>query len=238
MNGRTFRRAASAAAIAATAMLGTTTLAHAEPEPAPKTPVELGIEQLTAAAGDDADAKAAVASTVKTAQLVTAAKLGNVAFAPFAYQAPTLGCGHDIPLTLTAASAVAGGTPGSLGAIPGTLRFQAVTAHSGMPLASGLTVVWLNVNNGRSGINMLDDLTEYGIASLSKTVDSGPGNVIASLWGTIDYPGARCLVTPTVGLFNVPDLPPPPPTEAPAPENTPAPAAPADSGSGAPPAAN
>lgn len=210
MNGRIFRHAASAAAIATTAVLGTTALAYAEPEPAPKTPVEVGIEHLVEVAGDNADAKTAVQSAAKTAQLITAAKLGNVAFAPFAYQALTIGCGRDMPFTMTAASGVTGGTPDSLGTAPGSLRFQAVTAHSGMPLASGLSVVWLNVNNGRSGINMLDDVSEYNLPALSKTVDSGAGTVIASLWGTIDYPGARCLVTPTVGLFTVPDLPPEP----------------------------
>ncbi|NNH69742.1 hypothetical protein HLB23_07655 [Nocardia uniformis] len=239
MNGRTLRRAASAAIAATTVVLGTTAIAYAEPEPAPKTPVEVGIDNLTEAADDNAEAVAAVQSTAKTAQLITAARLGNVAFAPFAYQAPTIGCGHNMPFTMTVASAVSGGTPDSLGTAPGSLRFQAVTAHSGMPLASGLSVVWLNVNNGRSGINALDDISEYNLPSLSKTVESGAGTVIASLWGTIDYPGARCLVTPTVGLFTVPDLPVEPQVEAPgAPpvENAPAPAGTNDTGSNTPPA--
>ncbi|WP_282779435.1 hypothetical protein [Nocardia sp. CC201C] len=233
MNGRTLRRAASATAIAATVALGTTAVAHAEPAEPQPSPVAAAIQQLTDTADGNADAEAAVRSTAKAAQLITAAKLGNVAFAPFAYMAPTIGCGTTMPLSLTAASAIAGGTPDSLGAAPGTIRFQAVAQHSGMPLASGLSVVWLNVNNGRSGINMLDDVSEYNLPSLSKTVDSGPGNIIASLWGTIDYPGARCVVTPSVGLFTVPDLPPPAP-ETPADPATPAPP-PADSGSaGAP----
>lgn len=76
----------------------------------------------------------------------------------------------------------------------------------------------MNVNTGASGITPLNDLTEYHQPSLSKTVISGPGTVIASMWGIIDYPFAHCVMTPTVGLFVVPDKPvgvpaaPPPPT--------------------------
>ncbi|MFE3617753.1 hypothetical protein ACFXOT_36735, partial [Streptomyces anulatus] len=55
----------------------------------------------------------------------------------------------------------------------------------------------------------------------SKTVHSGAGTVVASMWGTIDYAGARCVMTPTVGTFVVPDLPvalPEAPAAPPAPE--------------------
>ncbi|SLJ27055.1 Uncharacterised protein [Mycobacteroides abscessus subsp. abscessus] len=88
-------------------------------------------------------------------------------------------------------------------------------------------VAWVNVNNGRSGIDALDDRTEYGLPSLSKTVASGPGTVIASMWGVIGYPGAHCVMTPTVGTFTVPDAPAPPAPAEPAPLPAPAPAAPA-----------
>lgn len=208
MNGRTLsRRAATAVAITATAVLGATNTAAAEPKPSP---VDTAYEQLALAAGTDQDALAAVVATTKTAELVAAANLTNIGFSPFGYTAPTIGCGHNLPFTMTAASASPGIVNGpelGIAGPPGTLRFQATPAHSGMPLASGLSVAWLNVGNGRSGINALSDLTEYNLPALATTVDSGPGTVVASLWGSIDYPAARCIVLPTVGLFTVPNLP-------------------------------
>ncbi|MCU1643626.1 MAG: hypothetical protein JWN03_3901 [Nocardia sp.] len=214
MNGRTLsRRAASVAAIAATAVLGATSTAGAEPPAPADSPVDTAITHLTDAAGPDQNALAAVNTTAKAAELISAAKLTNIAFTPFGYQAPTLGCGFNLPFTMTVASAESGeaGPDRGIAGPPGTLRFQATPATIGMPLASGLSVVWLNVANGRSGINALDDQTDYNLPALSKTVDSGPGTVVASLWGTIDYPGSRCLVLPTVGLFTVADLPKDPP---------------------------
>ncbi|MFJ4652286.1 hypothetical protein ACIP5Y_13565 [Nocardia sp. NPDC088792] len=205
MNGRTqTRRAASIAAITAATIVGVAT-AGAD---APKTPAETGIEQLTQAAGDNPDAQAAVQATAKSAQLIAAAKLQDIGFTPFSYMAPTLGCGHNMPFSLAAANAItAGGPDGAIAGPPGTMIVQATVQQDGFPLASGLSVAWLNVNNGRSGITALDDRTDYNLPSLSKTVDSGPGTVVASLWGTIDYPAARCVVLPTVGLFTVPDAP-------------------------------
>ncbi|GAB4588544.1 hypothetical protein [Nocardia sp. IFM 10818] len=221
MNGRTLsRRVASVAAVAASAALLGATTAAAEPAEPAKSPLEIATEQLTAAAGENAEAKAAVETTVKGAQLISAAKLSNIAWTPFGYQAPTIGCGSNMPFTMTVASATVSPDP-AITVPPGMLRFQATPAHSGMPLASGLSVVWLNVANGRSGINGLDELTEYGLPALAKTVDSGPGTVIATLWGSIDYPAARCAVLPTVGLFTVPEPP-----------KDPAVAPPVDSGSG------
>ncbi|WP_405134967.1 hypothetical protein [Nocardia sp. NBC_01388] len=211
MNGRTLsRRAASAAAIAATAVLGATGAAGAEPA---ASPIDTAIAHLTDAAGPDQDALAAVNTTAKAAELISAAKLANIAFAPFGYQAPTLGCGFNMPFTMTVASAESGesGPDRGIAGPPGTLRFQATPGTVGMPLASGLSVAWLNVANGRSGINALDDQTDYNLPALSKTIDSGPGTVIASLWGSVDYPGSRCVVLPTVGLFTVADLPKDPP---------------------------
>lgn len=213
MNRRTLtQRAATTVALAASAIVLGAHTAAAEPQP---TPVERAIAELTTAAGDNADAKTALEATAKTAKLLSAVKLTNVAgavpvsFAPFSYQAPTIGCGSNLPFTMTAASAISGtdGPDNGLNTPPGTLRFQAAPVHSGMPLASGLSVMWLNVANGRSGINALDDMTEYNLPALTKTVDSGAGTIVASLWGSIDYPAARCLVLPTVGLFTVAELP-------------------------------
>ncbi|WP_405485509.1 hypothetical protein [Nocardia sp. NBC_00511] len=207
MNRTVTRRAASVAAIAAIAALGATTAAADQPQ----TPAESGAAQLSSAATDDG-AKAAVAATVKTAQLITAAKMENVQFAPFSYGAPTLGCGYNMPFSLTSAIAVTGVNSPN-GAIAqqaaGNVTFQVLAQQNGFPTASGLSVAWLNVNNGRSGITPLDDQTDYNLPALTRTVDAGPGNVVASLWGTIDYPAARCVVLPTVGLFSIPDAPAP-----------------------------
>jgi hypothetical protein len=102
----------------------------------------------------------------------------------------------------------------------------------------------VNINTGASGLDTLDDKTELGFPTLSKTVASGPGTVLASMWGMIDYPFAHCIMTPTVGMFAVPDRPvqsPPPPAPEPtADAPAPAPAPPAGNsggGGGAPQAA-
>ncbi|AYF72672.1 hypothetical protein D7D52_00885 [Nocardia yunnanensis] len=215
MNGWTLsRRAFAVAALTATAALGASTTATADQ---PKTPAELGIDQLTQAAGDNVAAKTAVADIAQASHLVTAAKLENVLFTPFAYQAPTLGCGFNMPFSLTQAMAVTGiATQNGTVSLPGgVVSFQVMAQQNGFPLASGLSVAWLNVNNGRSGLAPLDDQTEYNLPALSKSADTGPGTVIASLWGTIDYPQARCVVLPTVGLFTVSDIP---PAQSPAPD--------------------
>ncbi|WP_433591594.1 hypothetical protein [Nocardia sp. CA-145437] len=206
MNGSTlFRRTAAIAAMTTAAALSTTTATADQP----RTPAETGVEQLAHAVGDDVAGKTAVADIAKAAQLVAAAKLENVQFTPFSYLAPTLGCGFNMPFSLTSATAVTGvAGPATTVSLPaGNVSFQVMAQQNGFPLSSGLTVAWLNVNNGRSGIVPLDDHTEYSLPTLSKTVETGPGTIIASLWGTIDYPNARCVVLPTVGLSTVPDAP-------------------------------
>ncbi|MFC3962552.1 hypothetical protein [Nocardia jiangsuensis] len=185
------------------------------------------IAELTAAAGEDASARAGVGALRDYTELVDVAALRDIAgsFTPFAYAAPTFGCGSNGPITTIIAAGVTDGTQAnSAGADlhPGQLRFTASPAHSGAPLASGLVVAWVNVNTGVSGMDPLDDHTELNLPTLSKTVNSGPGTVVASMWGIIDYPGAHCVMTPTVGTFVVPDVP-APPAPGPAPEPAPAP---------------
>ncbi|MGW4241964.1 hypothetical protein [Nocardia sp. NPDC004722] len=206
------RRGLAVAALTAAATLGAGATAQAAPGTAdqPKTPAQLGVEELTQAVGDDIAGKTAIANIARASDLVTAAKLENVLFTPFSYQAPTLGCGFNMPFSLTQAMAVTGvSTQNGAVSLPGgTVSFQVMAQQNGFPLASGLSVAWLNVNNGRSGIMPLDDQTEYNLPALSKSAETGAGTVIASLWGTIDYPKARCVVLPTVGLFSVSDIPP------------------------------
>ncbi|MEV6338311.1 hypothetical protein AB0M12_26740 [Nocardia vinacea] len=225
MNGRSIARAAAAVtSFGIGAVLALTGTAVAEPST-----VDTGLEQLTTDAGADPAAQAGVGALSQFTKMVDIAELRNVsaAFTPFAYAAPTFGCGSIGPVTtIIAAASTDGSNPnGAADPLPGTLRFSATPAHSGAPVSSGLVVAWLNVNTGASGLTTLDDRTEYNMPTLSKTVTSGPGTVIASMWGMIDYPFAHCVMTPTVGMFYVPDLPVLP---APAPESAaPAPAQPA-----------
>ncbi|MBF6364532.1 hypothetical protein IU433_10480 [Nocardia puris] len=228
MNGRTIARAA---ATVTSLGLGAV-LAFAGPAAAaPEGPVGEAIAQLTERAGEDAAARAGVGALDKYTDMLDIPQVREIAgqWAPFAYAAPTFGCGTHGPITTIIAAATTGGnTPDHAeNPDPGTLRFSATPAHSGVPLSSGLTVAWVNVNNGRSGIDVLDDTTDHNMPTLSKTVHSGPGTVLASMWGIIGYPGAHCVMTPTVGMFVVPDLPPPPPAPAPEAPGTPAAPAPA-----------
>jgi hypothetical protein len=223
VNGRTIARAAAAAAsLGIGAVLTFSAPAGAERN---QTPVDSGLAHLTEIAGADPAAQEGVGALTRYAGLIDAAHLRDVSsvFTPFSYAAPTFGCGSNGPITTIIAAATTEGTGNGrdLNVAPGELRFSATPSHSGAPLASGLVVAWVNVNTGASGLDPLDDVTEYHLPTLSKTVESGPGTVLASMWGIIDYPFAHCVMTPTVGLFTVPDYPAPPPA---APQ--PAPAAP------------
>ncbi|MFI9509324.1 hypothetical protein [Nocardia sp. NPDC052566] len=233
MNGRTLARiAAAATSLGIGAVLTFTATATAEPAPKP---LDVGLTKLGEIAEKDPAALPGVTALNQYTKLVDVAGLLNIGslWTPFAYAAPTFGCGSNGPITTIIAAATTLGPAKDEGAppTPGTLRFSATPAHSGAPLASGLVVAWVNLNNGASGVDTLDDLTEYGMPSLSKTVNSGPGMVLASMWGIIDYPFAHCVMTPTVGTFMVPDAPPPPPV-APAAPAVPPPAAAPSPGSG------
>ncbi|MET7771267.1 hypothetical protein [Nocardia sp. NPDC005366] len=236
MNGRAIARAAATVTslgIGAVLALGS---AGADPV----SPVEAALTDLAVKAGEDTSAQAGVGALQEYTKLVDVAQLRHVAanFVPFAYAAPTFGCGSNGPITTIIAAGTTEGPNRSQGVSPepGNLRFSAAPAHSGAPLNSGLVVAWVNINNGRSGIDTLDDRTEVGLPTLSKTVDAGPGTVLASMWGVINYPFANCVMTPTVGTFVVPELPAAAPAEvapspAPAPQagpGTAAPAAPAE----------
>ncbi|MFE3444662.1 hypothetical protein ACFXNW_16665 [Nocardia sp. NPDC059180] len=235
MNGRTIARVtAAAASLGVGAVLTLTATATADPAP---TPVEKGLTALADRAEGDKAVTAGVGALREYSNLVDVAKLRDIngAFAPFAYPAPTFGCGVNGLVTTIIGAGTANGPSANIGvnSAPGTLMFHATPAHSGVPLSSGLVVAWVNINNGASGIDMLDERTELGTPALAKTVNSGPGTVLASMWGTIDYPGARCVMMPTVGTFSVAEQPVqlPPPAQSPAPAPTPAPG-PAESGDG------
>ncbi|WP_446225952.1 hypothetical protein ACTWPB_13280 [Nocardia sp. IBHARD005] len=219
MNGRSIAgraAAVTAASISALALLAPSAAA---------TPTDDAIGHLTHLAGDDTTAKAGVGAIASFTSIVGVDTLRDIStqFSPFTYAAPTFGCGSNGPITtiIAAASFEGPGPRTETSLAPGDIRFSASPRHTGVPLASGLSVAWVNVNNGQSGIVGLDDQTEFALPSLSKTVRSGAGTVVASMWGTIDYAGARCVMTPTVGTFVVPDLPvavPEAPAAAPAPD--------------------
>ncbi|WP_063125134.1 hypothetical protein, partial [Nocardia arizonensis] len=219
MYGRTIARAA-----AALTSLGVGAVLVSGPATAePATPVDTALAALAEQAGPEAEARAGVGALSEYTRLVDIAQLRDIAanFVPFAYAAPTFGCGSNGPITTIIAAGTTEGNNRYQGVNPepGTLRFSAAPAHTGAPLNSGLVVAWININNGRSGLDTLDDRTEVGLPTLSKTVDPGPGTVLAAMWGVINYPFANCVMTPTVGTFVVPETPAAAPAEpvAPAP---------------------
>ncbi|MGW6375794.1 hypothetical protein ACWFRB_06975 [Rhodococcus sp. NPDC055112] len=189
MNGKNLaRRTTAAFAIGATATLVFAGTAGADPQ-------SDGIQDLRKAAANS-EANSAAVDVLVGSPLVTT----NIAssFGLFAFTSPTIGCGPGVPITLTGASASSGGDLKT-----GQIRFQASPRVSGVAKGSGLTAVWVNTSTGASGIAPIDGVTEFGTPSLSKVVDSGPGNVAAALFGTVTYADATCVVLPTVGMFTV-----------------------------------
>jgi hypothetical protein len=125
---------------------------------------------------------------------------------PFAYDAPTIGCGVQVPLSLTAASAVTSDTNDDVKARQ--IMFQALANTTGTVQSSGMTVAWININTGASGFDPLDGKTKQGYPAVNRVVETGSGTVIAVLAGTIGYNNSLCVVMPTVGSFFVPDTAP------------------------------
>lgn len=130
-------------------------------------------------------------------------ELGLTTPQDFLYPSPTLGCQvGDKPVTVTLASAQAG--PNLLPQIAANhLRFQAIPAYLAIPQSADLSVAWINLSTFDTGITALDDrLPILNTPLLSKTVDTGKGTVLATLFGTVGYAdGVTCTVVPTVGSF-------------------------------------
>lgn len=121
----------------------------------------------------------------------------------FMYPAPTLGCGvGESPVTVTVASAQAGPNfPIPPFVERAQLRFQALPAHVDLPKRSGLSVVWFNTDTLKGGIEPLNDVL-LGMPTMSKTVATGAGTVLAALYGDVTYQsGKTCFALPTVGSF-------------------------------------
>jgi hypothetical protein len=131
-------------------------------------------------------------------------ELGVTVAQPFFYPSPTLGCGiAGAPGTVTIATAQAGPNfPIPPWIERGDLRFQALPGYIGVPTASNLSVAWINLSTLKGGIDPLDDVL-LGVPTMSKTVKSGQGIVLAALFGSVTYSsGASCFALPTVGSFN------------------------------------
>ncbi|SEK98957.1 hypothetical protein [Rhodococcus maanshanensis] len=121
----------------------------------------------------------------------------------FMYPAPTLGCGvGETPVTVTVASAQAGPNfPLPPFIERGQLRFQALPAHVDFPKQSGLSVIWFNTTTFKGGMEPLNDVL-LGVPTMSKTVATGAGTVLAALYGDVTYQsGKTCFALPTVGTF-------------------------------------
>ena len=117
---------------------------------------------------------------------------------PFGPPALTIGCANQGSLmSLTGATGQSGPEPGIN---PGEIRFATFPAAPPVPAAGQVTVAWVNRNTGRSGITNL----EGSYPHYAKTVYTGHGNVMATVFGTIDLASLPlCQTNPTFGNFIV-----------------------------------
>lgn len=133
----------------------------------------------------------------------TGQEVGATKAQDFLFPAPTFGCGvGGNPTTVTVASAQAGPNfPMPPWIERGHLRFQALPAHLDIPQQSDLQVAWFNTTTLKGGVVPLDD-TVLNVPTLSKTVDTGEGNVLAAIFGQVKYgSGTTCTALGTVGQF-------------------------------------
>lgn len=112
----------------------------------------------------------------------------------------TIGCINQGSLaSLTAVTAQAG--PEAQPALaPGHVLFSTSQALWPMPAAGQVTVAWVNRDNGRTGIVDLGG----AYPNLSAVVDTGPGNVLATVFGSVNLgSGPLCNSTPATGAITV-----------------------------------
>ncbi|MGW0044715.1 hypothetical protein [Rhodococcus sp. NPDC003348] len=117
---------------------------------------------------------------------------------PFGPPALTIGCANQGSLmSLTGATGQSGPEPGIN---PGEIRFQSFPAAPPIPAAGQVTVAWVNYDTGQNGIANLEGTYPY----YSKTVYTGHGRVMATVFGTIDLGSLPlCQTNPTFGNFIV-----------------------------------
>lgn len=119
---------------------------------------------------------------------------------PFMQPAPTVGpgCGGDlVPFAMTGGWVHPGPHPG---AGPGRIQVFVEPTVASPVVASDVKFVWMNMDNFRAGVDTLDG--PGATAQLTKVVDTGPGTIMAALFGSIRYAnGAFCQVVYTMGGF-------------------------------------
>ncbi|MDH6678754.1 hypothetical protein M2284_002967 [Rhodococcus sp. LBL1] len=117
---------------------------------------------------------------------------------PFGPPALTIGCPNQGSLmSLTGATGQSGPeqTP-PIG--PGEIRFETFPAAPPIPAAGQVTVAWINLSTGAVGIAPLEGTYPY----YSTTVQTGHGDIRATVFGTIDLGSLPlCQVNPTFGNF-------------------------------------
>ncbi|MEE2035037.1 hypothetical protein [Rhodococcus chondri] len=194
------RRTVRFLAAACTAALAVALPVHAAADPAPP---GLTVEQLRAAAAspETADAVEAMLDAARTPALFEAPPRNTPQ--PFMQPAPTFGpgCGGGIvPYAMTTGWAQPGPNTNPDVQI-GQLKIFVSPTIPVAPTRADLTLVWLNMESFRGGIATLDDRIG-GVPQLSKTLDTGTGPVLASLFGSVQYSnGAFCQVVFTMGGF-------------------------------------
>ncbi|QCQ91111.1 hypothetical protein [Rhodococcus sp. SGAir0479] len=154
-------------------------------------------------AGDLLGGLLAAPGVTEAIEGATGQEVGTTRTKDFAFPAPTFGCGvAGNPMTVTVANAQAGPNfPMPPWIERGHLRFQALPAHMEIPQQSDLQVAWFNTTTLKGDVVRLDD-TLLNVPTLSKTVDTGEGNVLAALFGQVKYgSGTTCTALGTVGQF-------------------------------------
>ncbi|ORL13050.1 hypothetical protein [Prescottella equi] len=119
---------------------------------------------------------------------------------PFGPPAMTIGCANQGSLmSLTGATGQTGPEQNPpIG--PGEIRFESFPAAPPIPAADQVTVAWVNLDTGASGMAALEGAYPY----YSKTVYTGHGNIRATVFGTIDlWSLPLCQSNPTFGNFIV-----------------------------------
>lgn len=191
------RSAPLAAALLAAALLTVPARAAADPAP-PGMP----LDRLRAEVADSPETLAALERLVAESGSADpfAPPPKNIP-QPFTAPAPTVGpgCGGGlVPFAMTNAWV----HPGPHGQVPSGAIEVFAEPTAGAPVAgSGLTFVWMNMENFRAGVATLDN---HGGGLQSTVVDTGPGAVMGALFGSLRYTnGAFCQVVYTMGGFFV-----------------------------------
>ncbi|QBJ94596.1 hypothetical protein ERC79_00380 [Rhodococcus sp. ABRD24] len=196
------------AAVVATAAGAVVFSGVATAAPAPPAPPSLQgmLEQFTKNVPQASDLLGGLLGNPELTDLIegaTGQEVGATKAQDFMFPAPTFGCGvAGNPMTVTVANAQAGPNfPIPPWIERGNLRFQAIPAHVDIPKQSDLRVAWFNTTTMKGGLAPLDD-NLLNVPTLSKTVTTGEGTVIAAMFGQVRYEsGTTCTALGTVGQF-------------------------------------